>query len=429
MSIPRQAQLRQLQALNRQKKLEENANKAISEDRNGLTGRFQRDQPRGFVPQAGGRFAATNRRFRDPNQGLITQSDWEIGVSSEEDKGTFFRRLFYLTIVGMILLLTFFKYDVENNLVPPQIESGAGFAGDVRDDADEGGPSEPATKASPTMIQLSDEEIRSHLDALGIKKSFNFMDKSKKEVKEENDSREGEDTTQAEGGPQTRTEREKQRRRDNYHLKQELKKAYQTHQEGYGQLVHCGRACEAEHMRVEVAYTTLASQVDRELYNVLLDGKEPKAQRRTTPEELRAAYEQKKKEIQETEANEEDRNMALEEVKDAYDILSNPEARAYYHLYGMKPPERMKYVSQRHGGWGQEMQLGTYKYRIILAWLDYLGYGESIVLGAVVVFILMRIPQALKQTEQIMRDFDLDDSHDADQGSSDAPDVDQNDSQ
>ena len=182
-------------------------------------------------------------------------------------------------------------------------------------------------------------------------------------------------------------------------------------------------------MRVEVAYTTLASQVDRELYNVLLDGKDPKAQRRTTPEELRAAYEQKKKEIQETEANEEDRNMALEEVKDAYDILSNPEARAYYHLYGMKPPERMKYVSQRHGGWGQEMQLGTYKYRIILAWLDYLGYGESIVLGAVVVFILMRIPQALKQTEQIMRDFDLDDSHDADQGSSDAPDVDQNDSQ
>ena len=56
-----------------------------------------------------------------------------------------------------------------------------------------------------------------------------------------------------------------------------------NHQEQQGQLVHCGRACESRNKQVELAYTTLASQVDRELFGVLLDAKDTKSVRSTTP--------------------------------------------------------------------------------------------------------------------------------------------------
>lgn len=48
------------------------------------------------------------------------------------------------------------------------------------------------------------------------------------------------------------------------------------------------------------------------------------------------------------------------------------------------------------------MTLGTYKYRIIIMWLDFLHkyigvWGETAVLLCVLVFVLVRLPNAMKQ--------------------------------
>ncbi|CUG02225.1 Hypothetical protein, putative, partial [Bodo saltans] len=146
-------------------------------------------------------------------------------------------------------------------------------------------------------------------------------------------------------------------------------------------------------------------------YGVLLDSKNTKEKRGASQAELREFYEAKKAEIVAGDENEEDRNMALEELRDAYEILANPEAKAYYHLYGRKPPAIMKHASARHGGWGQEVQLGSFKYRLIFSWLDYFdsSWGEIVVLGAIAVFILMRLPQALQQTQRLVEELEWED--------------------
>ncbi|KEG07344.1 hypothetical protein DQ04_10101010 [Trypanosoma grayi] len=371
--IPRAAQIRQQQANERRAKLEESAARAVREDM------FARHNTMRGLQGPNSRFANTNRRsHRDPNRGLITQAEWNAIVEEHEDSGSKFRFLFFGFVVLAIAMLSLAKYDVEFNLEPPQIESGKGFGGDAADPS----------------VGASTEELEKYYKTLGV------------EGRLRREEAHGGTTSDVDGH-----DPDKERRRENYRLRKEIRKAYETHQEQRGQLVHCGRACEAKNQQVELAYNRLASQVDRELYGVLLDVKDTKSKRSSDAAELKKAYEAKKEEVEKNEKDEEDRAMALEELKDAYDILVNPEARNYYLLYGMKPPEHMRHISAKSGGWGQEVTLGTYKYRIILAWLDFLhGYiglwGETIVLLAVLLFVLSRIPIALKQSQKLLDDLD-----------------------
>ncbi|ORC92522.1 uncharacterized protein TM35_000032750 [Trypanosoma theileri] len=371
--IPRAAQIRQQQANERRARLEESAARAAREDV------FARHNAMRGVHGVGSRFANTNRYSRrDPNRGIITQAEWNALVEEHEDSGFKFRIFFFLLVLFAILLLSFAKYDVEFNLEPPQIESGKGF-GEV-----------PATSGG----SIRTEELEKYYETLGVKGRLRREEKNAENADYDAD---------------------KERRRENFRVRKEIREALKRHEKERGQLVHCGRACEAKNQQVNLAYNRLASQVDRELYGVLLDAKDTKSQRSLDASELKKAYEAKKKQVEENEKNEEDKEMALEELKDAYDILVNPDARNYYLLYGMKPPEHMRHISAKSGGWGQELTLGTYKYRIILAWLDFLHdyiglWGETIVLLAALAFVLSRIPIALKQSQHLLDELEWEDA-------------------
>lgn len=264
-------------------------------------------------------------------------------MEQREDSGRRFRRLFIVVVLLIIGFLGYTKLDMEYNVEIPQIGDGT----------------ESGQTGRPATVVRSSDEDQQQLD--GFYRLLNV---------------EGRIRTAA---PKQETDASKdealQRRRENYRVKQELKKAYNTHQEQYGQLVHCGRSCESSHQQVELAYSALTSKVERELYGVLLDDVAKGEKRKTaTQKELKEAYEKKKADIEkETPEGSEDRTMALEEIKDAYEILANPDARRYYHLYGAKPPEMMKHTSARYGGWGQELMLRTFKNRIIFTWMDYLN--------------------------------------------------------
>ncbi|KAG5481138.1 hypothetical protein CUR178_06370 [Leishmania enriettii] len=383
---PKAAQVRQQQSLNRRAKLEESA--ALAQQnlfaRQGLmrdaVGAYQRNRTYGC--------AGYPARNRDPNRGVITQTEWNELVERHEDSGKCFRYLFGILIFVAILFLTLTKYDEEYNLEVPQVESGRGF-GEV---------------LNPQRA-VDAEELEAYYHTLGVEGRLNLTARTASGVNNASEANRS--------SKKTTDDPDKARRRENYKVRQQIKQAFHDHQEKYGQLVYCGRRCEAENKQVEFAYNKLTSQVDRELFGVLLDARDTKSVRSTTPAQLKRKYEEKRRQILETEENEEDRKMALEELKDAYDIIENPDARTYYLLYGAKPPEQMRHVSARHGGWGQEMALGTFKHRIIIMWLDFLHqyigvWGETAVLGCVLLFALLRLPQAMKDSERFLQELDLD---------------------
>ncbi|KPA82611.1 putative mitochondrial hypothetical protein [Leptomonas pyrrhocoris] len=387
---PKAAQVRQQQSLNRRAKLEESAAR-VQQD---LYARqaLMRNMAGG---QQGNAMYGRPVRNSDPNRGVITQAEWDELVERHEDSGKCFRYFFGILILLCLLLLAFSKYDEEYNLEVPQVESGRGFGELLNPDR---------FSSTTETAATSKEELEHYYHTLGVDGRLNLSSKdghaAAATAVEEN----------AEEDP------DKARRRENYVVRQQIKHAFATHQEKQGQLVHCGRTCEAENKQVELAYNKLVSQVDRELFKVLLDANDTMSVRSTTPAQLKKKYEEKRQRILETEKDEVDRNMALEELKDAYDIIENADARKYYLLYGAKPPEQMRHVSARHGGWGQEMALGTFKFRIIIMWLDflhtYLGvWGETFVLGSVVLFVLSRLPQALADADRLLDQFDLQDEH------------------
>ncbi|CCW60843.1 unnamed protein product [Phytomonas sp. EM1] len=358
---PRTALLRQQQSQSRRSKLEGIAAMAHMESIRNPKIQQQRFSYPGPTVQR-----------RDPNRGIITQNEWNALVDEHEDSGRGFRYFFSIIVIIGVILLVLSKYDSEFNVEVPQIESGLGF-GEV---------------LNPSDIDNSELD---YYQALGVKGRLHSSAGLNSDVAE-NDA-------------------DKQRRRENYRVRQEIKKSYQIHQEKQGQLVHCGRSCQAKDKQVQIAYNKLSSQVDRELFGVLLDANDTKSARTVSPETLKRKYEEKRELIEKTETNEEDRNMALEELKDAYDIIKDPDARKYYLIYGAKPPEHMRHVSARHGGWGQEMALGTFKYRIIIMWLDFLhqyigSWGETIVLLGLLMLVLARIPATLKQTQHLLDDME-----------------------
>ena len=67
--------------------------------------------------------------------------------------------------------------------------------------------------------------------------------------------------------------------------------------------------------------------------------------------DIKKAYQKAKQEAEEGKSSYE-----LAEIKEAFDIMSHPEARIYYNLYAAKPPAMMKHQQKvTHGGWGVEI--------------------------------------------------------------------------
>ncbi|CCW71507.1 unnamed protein product [Phytomonas sp. Hart1] len=358
---PRAALLRQQQSQNRRSKLEEIATMAQMESM-----RNPKIQQQRFA------YPSSIAQRRDPNRGIITQNEWNELVDQHENSGRGFRFIFLIFVIASVILLVLSKYDAEFNVEVPQLESGRGF-GEVLNPLN------------------TDDSEPDYYQTLGVKGRLWSNSELNSDVVD--------------------SDADKQRRRENYRTRQEIKKSYQIHNDKQGQLVYCGRSCQAKNKQVQIAYNKLSSQVDRELFGVLLDAKDTKSARTVSPETLKKKYEEKREFIEKTETDEEDRAMALEELKDAYEIIQDPDARKYYLIYGAKPPEHMRHVSARHGGWGQEMALGTFKYRIIIMWLDFLNqyigiWGETTVLLVLLIFLLGRIPQVLKQTHHILDDME-----------------------
>eukprot|EP00669_Euglena_mutabilis_P007227 TRINITY_DN2580_c0_g1_i2.p1 TRINITY_DN2580_c0_g1~~TRINITY_DN2580_c0_g1_i2.p1 ORF type:complete len:322 (+),score=81.87 TRINITY_DN2580_c0_g1_i2:33-968(+) len=109
------------------------------------------------------------------------------------------------------------------------------------------------------------------------------------------------------------------------------------------------------------AYNALSTHVVNDYHKVL------NIRQRAGYHEVKKAYTKAKQEAEEGKSS-----YDLAEIKEAYDIMSHPEARVYYNLYGAKPPALMKHQQRvTHGGWGVEIGMGTFKYAILMAWFDY----------------------------------------------------------
>jgi hypothetical protein len=313
-------------------------------------------------------------------------------------------RVFFAGLVAVAMLLLFFaKYDIETNLEMPQIEYGTGF-GEVRAPAaDDNTPTRSRGGVAGSLTELNDAEAEEMYRVLGVK---GRLHKPAAAAPAPAATEEGTAATQ--GSAKPAYDPDKERRRENFRVRRELKAAYQKHQDGVGQLVHCGRSCEAKNQQVELAYTALASQIDRPLESVLFDSAEQRKRRSWSRNELKETFAKKMKEIEETETDDEDRAMAVEELKDAFDILSSHEATTYMRLVGRKPPEYMKHVSQRDGGWGEKMQTGQYRNRLIFAWLDYCNnpWVEGGLLVIVALMFLARMPTAVKQAHEIAQELE-----------------------
>lgn len=326
----------------------------------------------------------TQRWRGDRDRKVITQSEWDQLVEEHEDSGKGFRRALLLFVIGTILLLLLFKYDGEYNLEIPEIGGRRrSNAGADSSDETKGAESGPAASRGASV-----QELDKYFQTLGVSSRFTSLEEAEKE------------------------EEEKQRRLENFRVKKQVRSAYKKHLQEQTALVQCGRSCQEKQNSVQHAYDKLESQVDRELFGVLLDGEATKSVGSTPPAQLEKKYEEKKKAIESSESDEEFREMALEELRDAYEILRNPDSRKYYLLYGEKPPESIWHVNARHGGWGQEVALGTFKHRLIWMWLDYFHnsfglLGETIVLLLLVIAVLFRLPSVFKQalalTEELER--------------------------
>jgi|Transcript_58942 hypothetical protein len=123
--------------------------------------------------------------------------------------------------------------------------------------------------------------------------------------------------------------------------------------------------CNNQLVQLQDAYNALSTHVVNDYHKVL------NVNKRAGYHDIKKAYQKAKQEAEEGKSSYE-----LAEIKEAFDIMSHPEARIYYNLYAAKPPAMMKHQQKvTHGGWGVEIGMGTFKYAILKAWLDYFDNG------------------------------------------------------
>eukprot|EP01013_Petalomonas_cantuscygni_P021080 TRINITY_DN4005_c0_g1_i1.p1 TRINITY_DN4005_c0_g1~~TRINITY_DN4005_c0_g1_i1.p1 ORF type:complete len:351 (+),score=67.72 TRINITY_DN4005_c0_g1_i1:204-1256(+) len=117
--------------------------------------------------------------------------------------------------------------------------------------------------------------------------------------------------------------------------------------------------CRKQSKALTMHFDQVSAHVEKDFYKVL--HVDPAA---ADPQTIRRAYDEAK-------SNPDIGRKDLALIKEARDLLLNPETRLYYNLYGNRPPTSMKGSSARHGGWGTEWMLGTYRFKLVEAWLRY----------------------------------------------------------
>eukprot|EP00388_Colpodella_angusta_P041979 GDKK01054830.1.p1 GENE.GDKK01054830.1~~GDKK01054830.1.p1 ORF type:complete len:426 (-),score=85.20 GDKK01054830.1:173-1450(-) len=365
---------------------------------------MRQGMPQNAMMMQNNRFAGTNRgasRRADRSGDFLTAQEVEMAMEARKASGSQFRTMFLLFIVLVIGVLSYAKYDVEMGLVEPQLESGKGF-GEVKDESEDL-PSGSSASAYPddyvSGAQQDLDEMNQNFKVLGVDSHI----KTERQYAAEAGKKDAATLAEEGGAKAKRADPDLIRRLDIHRAKEAARLARDNHNAEYGALVACGKACQENHMQVEAAYQALDSILPRSAYTTMFgkESEKDKTKRWTTHDDLKNTYEETKAKIEEeNEGDEEIKGMALAELKDAFEILRSPEARQYYHLYGRKPVEAMKRTSSRHGGWGQELMLGTYKYRLIFSILDYFSnsWAETIVIGSIISLLLARLPSIISQT-------------------------------
>ena len=354
---------------------------------------------------------------KEKNPELLRAEDIDAALVQRDDSGKTFRFWFGVCVIGITVLLGVLKYDVEERIdLPEHLLKTLRAPGEGEEGGEEG--SSSGTASAPTVDE-NEMDVEKLYQALGVderleakvktdgEKSVASVKKMKKIVNEDGEEEEVVDEEATRKA--YRESAEYKRRLHNFEVKSAIEKSWESHNEEYGQLVVCGAKCEAKHKDMEVAYLTLNSKVDRELYSVFDIDVTKGGKVRRKDSELKKKMKEKKKEIEEnTEDGSLERRMELAELQDAYDILVDPKARRYYQMFGVKPPESMKYVDATHGGWGQDLLLRTHKNRLVLAWLDQLGsawgdYTVLFIIGALgfVIPAMVQLPRIIEMAKEI----------------------------
>eukprot|EP00993_Chasmostoma_nieuportense_P001720 NODE_2576_length_1143_cov_84.479331_g2456_i0.p1 GENE.NODE_2576_length_1143_cov_84.479331_g2456_i0~~NODE_2576_length_1143_cov_84.479331_g2456_i0.p1 ORF type:complete len:311 (-),score=93.56 NODE_2576_length_1143_cov_84.479331_g2456_i0:153-1085(-) len=139
--------------------------------------------------------------------------------------------------------------------------------------------------------------------------------------------------------------------------------------------------CKNQLVELTNAYNALSSVVANPYHKVL------DLPKKAGFHQIKRAFEKEKSKAERGESNYE-----LAEIKEAFDIMSYPESRAFYELYGRKPPASMKHQQKMtHGGWGVEIGMGTFKYAIMKAWLEYFDNGWVDVAFFGVIFLVLGV--------------------------------------
>ena len=312
---------------------------------------------------------------------VYTEKDMDEHFVRNDDGGTAFRlKALGIAIVAM-LSIGMLKYDVEYNLKPHAPDFGA--------------------EEEPDVV---DPVARKYYEQLN--------------VPVETHAPEGEDGS-------TRPLTKQEIRRERHRLRKAAEEAFMRQTEEHNALVHVNPRQEKQYNQMKIAYEKIHQKLDRNLYDVLgVSQNEPMnahtlAQR---AEDLRkdiAAQKLAETDDPEQQQREiEDKEIALQDLKDAYDILSQPDSRVFYNLYGLRPPEEMKHTSARSGGWGQEYAFSrAYHVKLALMLLKYIdSYALDIfTVVSCVLFVafamwrkypeLKRIAQQVEEHEKRMKEL------------------------
>eukprot|EP01062_Namystynia_karyoxenos_P061839 TRINITY_DN544_c0_g2_i1.p1 TRINITY_DN544_c0_g2~~TRINITY_DN544_c0_g2_i1.p1 ORF type:complete len:328 (+),score=103.36 TRINITY_DN544_c0_g2_i1:66-1049(+) len=162
------------------------------------------------------------------------------------------------------------------------------------------------------------------------------------------------------GGSESAAELRARRRQQ----KQAAKEAFEDFQRRYDS-GECDAECRESSSAVQLSYNQISSVVDEDYYKLLGVSKH------VGKSEIKQRYADLKQRIEAADDSAE--GMDLQEVREAYGVLMNPEARMYYNLYGLRPPAYMKLNSQiaRDPGWGPDLETGAWKWKKLLAVLSY----------------------------------------------------------
>ena len=130
---------------------------------------------------------------------------------------------------------------------------------------------------------------------------------------------------------------------------------------------NCDDECLASMKAVQVKFDQLQTK-PIEPYGSVLGVKNTMDKR-----DIREKYNDLKQKIEENDPDVLQSGLDMAEVQEAYGVLMNNEARAYYNLYDERPPAHMRSNARIaiHGGWGLEMQLQSWKAKLMLSWLEY----------------------------------------------------------